>query len=99
MGNILSGSENKEERKLALVIGINDYDNFSLLSNSENNAHDIASTLGNIGFTVTMGFGLEHAEMKSMLNEFQKSIKENDLVLVYFSGHGLYSKVCKRVSK
>ncbi|CAF3329042.1 unnamed protein product, partial [Rotaria sp. Silwood2] len=82
------GASNEEHRKLALVIGIGEYENFDQLSNPENDARDMESALESIGFTVTMVLHLKRVEMKHALVKFEDSIQPGDMVLFYFAGHG-----------
>ncbi|CAF1470308.1 unnamed protein product [Rotaria sordida] len=83
-----SDGSNKGQRKLALVIGIGKYENVDPLSNPENDAKDISSTLQKIGFTVETALHLNRVEMKRALVEFEESIQPGDMVLFYFAGHG-----------
>lgn len=80
-------------RKLALVIGIGKYDSLESLSNPENNASDMSSTLKSINFTVTTALHPKRIELQHILAEFENSIQPGDLVLFYFSGHGIQWKV------
>ncbi|CAF2980056.1 unnamed protein product, partial [Rotaria sp. Silwood2] len=82
------GASNEEHRKLALVIGIGEYENFDQLSNPENDARDMESALESIGFTVTMVLHLKRVAMKHALVKFEDSIQPGDMVLFYFAGHG-----------
>ncbi|CAF4053303.1 unnamed protein product [Rotaria sp. Silwood1] len=84
----VSGGSTKEQRKLALVIGIGKYEHFGPLSNPENDANDMSSVLQSIGFTVTKALHLTRVEMKHALADFEDSIKRGDTVLFYFAGHG-----------
>ena len=76
-------------RKLALVIGIDDYKYQKKLKNPVNDANDMASVLKVIGFTVTKKTNITHDEMEVTLLNFNQSILEDDIVLFYFSGHGV----------
>lgn len=81
-------------KKLALVIGIGEYNKLNSLSNPVNDATDIASVLESIGFTVIMELNLKCIEMKHILLEFENSIESGDTVLFYFAGHGIQWEVC-----
>ena len=42
-----------------------------------------------IGFKVTTGCDKSYADMIDMITRFQRDIKENDLIVFFFSGHGV----------
>ncbi|CAF3709296.1 unnamed protein product [Rotaria sp. Silwood1] len=88
MATKASVASKKGQRKLALVIGIGEYENFDQLSNPENDANDMSHALKSIGFTVTMELHLKRVEMKHALVKFEDSIQPGDMVLFYFAGHG-----------
>ncbi|CAF4965588.1 unnamed protein product [Rotaria sp. Silwood1] len=76
-------------RKLALVIGIGEYEGGETLSNTKKDACDMSSKLISIGFSCDgPKLDLTHKAMELVLVEFKHSIKEGDLVLFYFAGHG-----------
>lgn len=76
------------QNKVALVIGNCNYAE-SPLQNPVNDANDIASTLKQLGFQVTLGTDLNHMEMENAIRDFGKSIDANGMALFYFSGHGV----------
>ncbi|CAF1373574.1 unnamed protein product [Adineta steineri] len=75
------------KRKIALVIGINQYPHDSL-EYCINDANDLADTLQGIDFEITLGIDCELIEFKNKIDTFIKTIERNDLVLFYFAGHG-----------
>ena len=91
------GSTNGPRRKLALVIGIGDYEGGQNLSNAVNDAKKMSSALKKIGFVID-GDGpklnLKYNEMRHALVDFEDSIKTGDMVLFYFAGHGRQWEVC-----
>ncbi|CAF2968416.1 unnamed protein product [Rotaria sp. Silwood2] len=76
-------------RKLALVIGIGDYESGDTLLNTRKDARDMSSKLDSIGF-ISDGpkLDLTHEAMELALVKFKHSIREGDMVLFYFAGHG-----------
>ncbi|CAF3844710.1 unnamed protein product, partial [Rotaria sp. Silwood1] len=82
-------TKNKLRRKLALVIGIGKYEYCEKLQNPENDANDMSSILESIDFIVTKKLHLKRAEMQHVLIDFENSIKQDDMVLFYFAGHGV----------
>ncbi|CAF4052648.1 unnamed protein product, partial [Rotaria sp. Silwood1] len=76
-------------RKLALVIGIGNYDHCEKLQNPENDANDMSFILKGIDFIVTKRLHLKRAEMKHAVIDFEESIEQGDMILFYFAGHGV----------
>ncbi|CAF1458600.1 unnamed protein product, partial [Rotaria sordida] len=76
-------------RKAALVIGIGRSEHCGELQCPENDANDISSTLESIDFIVTKKLNLKRAEMRHAIIDFEESIEAGDMVLFYFSGHGV----------
>ncbi|CAF1131597.1 unnamed protein product [Adineta steineri] len=75
------------KRKIGLVIGINQYVRDSL-QYCINDATDLANTLRNIGFNITLGLDCDLIEFLNIIETFIKTIERDDLVLFYFAGHG-----------
>ncbi|CAF3794683.1 unnamed protein product [Rotaria socialis] len=77
-------------RKLALVIGIGDYENVTKLRNPQNDAKALSSLLQRMGFnTAEQQLDKTCAQLKNILVDFEHSIESNDIVLLYFAGHGV----------
>ena len=77
------------ERRLALVIGMSEYQHVNRLKNPPNDADDMKATLENLGFTVTLIKNKTKAQTDVAVNAFINSLRLNDVVLFYFSGHGI----------
>ncbi|CAF3934015.1 unnamed protein product [Rotaria sp. Silwood1] len=84
-------------RKLALVIGIGNYDHCEKLQNPENDANDMSFILKGIDFIVTKRLHLKRAEMKHAVIDFEESIEQGDMILFYFAGHGVQWEVCIKI--
>ncbi|CAF4645332.1 unnamed protein product [Rotaria socialis] len=87
----LSGTptyDSHKRRRIALVIGNNKYKQLPLDS-CLNDANDLSKTLKSIGFLVTTETDLNCEEMDGELEKFVESIISDDLVLFFFSGHGV----------
>jgi len=74
--------------KLALVIGNSSYKDAPLL-NPTNDASDMAEALENLGFSVTKGLNVTQQEMENFFQKFVAQVEKDDMVLFYFSGHGI----------
>ncbi|CAF1175627.1 unnamed protein product [Rotaria sp. Silwood1] len=80
-------------RKMALVIGNSDYEYLKKLKNPSNDADAMESTLKRIGFTVTKKKNATYDEMEDSITNFKRKIDKGDMVLFYFSGHGVQWEV------
>ena len=85
----------RPRRKVALVIGIGNYESGKILNNTINDACDMSSKLEDMGF-ISNGpkLDLTHEAMELVLVKFKHSINEGDMVLFYFAGHGTQWEVC-----
>ncbi|CAF3405647.1 unnamed protein product [Rotaria sp. Silwood2] len=85
-----SGAVSGPRRRLALVIGINDYQNHSKLRNPKSDAQKLSSLLKDIGFIIDTSSSVEtYAEIKRKVVDFEVSIEPDDIVLFYYAGHGV----------
>jgi len=79
-------------KKVALVIGNSNY-NQGYLANPTKDADLIAQKLREVGFTVTPKNNIETVEdMKDVINDFAKTVNEEDIAVVYYAGHGVQCK-------
>ncbi len=79
----------KEENRLALVIGNSNYGKGEL-KNPVNDASLIASTLDSIGFEVLLYKNLEtRRDFLNALYEFESKILDYDTSFIYYAGHGV----------
>ncbi|CAF3972958.1 unnamed protein product [Adineta steineri] len=76
------------KRKIALVIGINYYPDDYSLKYCTNDATDLAFTLQNIGFKISLGLDCDLIKFQNKIDTFIDTIEPDDLVLFYFAGHG-----------
>jgi uncharacterized caspase-like protein len=76
-------------RLTALVIGNADYVDAGKLKNPGNDATDIAAKLGECGFTVATHLDCSRLEMERALKDFKMALKDSDVGLFFFAGHGM----------
>lgn len=76
-------------RKLALVIGINNYREVPKLEKAVGDATAIGQALSSIGFEVTSALDLDRRALNLALSKLYASIEPGDTVLVHYSGHGV----------
>ncbi len=76
-------------RRMALVIGIDDYQSIPRLQKAVGDARAMSSTLGDLGFQVTSVLNADRRAMNVAIGEFTSRLRRDDLVFVHFSGHGV----------
>jgi len=77
------------QKRLALVIGNDAYENVTKLKKAVNDARVMGDTLATLGFGVTVGQNLTRREMNKVLQTFNNSINKGDIALLFFAGHGI----------
>jgi hypothetical protein len=75
--------------RIALVIGMADYQYLPPLGNTHNDANGMAQSLESIGFDVTLSLDATAQEMVGLLDDFAFRSEVADLALIYFAGHGI----------
>ena len=79
------------QKKVALVIGNNEYANEPPLQNPGRDARHIGAALRKLGFELVGNrahIDLNKATTDRMLGAFETMAKDADIALFYFSGHG-----------
>lgn len=79
------------QRRLALVMGNEAYSK-SPLKNPVNDARAMARLLGRLDFEVTLKENGNRREMITMLNDFSRKLRDVDVGLFYYAGHGIQAK-------
>ncbi|QBF33847.1 caspase family protein [Thalassococcus sp. S3] len=87
---IVAGSAlaNAAETRIALVIGIGDYNNLETLPNPTGDAQLITDTLSALNFDVKLVVNASKDELNNALETFATASEIADVSLIYFSGHG-----------
>ena len=81
---------NTTQKRLALVIGNAKYHDYNAqLKNPANDANDMASRLEQLGFKVIKKVNATQREMKTAIRDYTQQLKNYDMGLVHYSGHGL----------
>lgn len=75
--------------RLALVIGIDDYENIAPISKAVGDAEAMAETLSSLGFEVTKVLNPDRRALNQAITAFRRALKPGDAALVHFSGHGV----------
>ena len=76
-------------RRVALVVGNGAYAHVKALPNPPNDAHAIAKSLRDIGFTVSEGIDLDRATMQKTIRDFLRDAAPSQVAVVYYAGHGV----------
>ena len=79
-------------RRVALIIGNEAYQNGKALRNPLNDAKAMQNSLQNLDFQVTTHSNTKLKEMRDAVREFGETLQEGDLALFYYSGHGIQVK-------
>ena len=80
------------EKRLALVIGNGDYPGSNKLGNPVNDATDMAAALKKLGFEVMQFTNLNKRGMLEAINNFGDNLRDYQVGLFYYAGHGVQSK-------
>ncbi|NOU47189.1 MAG: caspase family protein [Bacteroidales bacterium] len=82
----------EKDKRIALIIGISDYQFASKLKNPINDAISMGNVLSKLGFETSILKNPTYKVFKLALNEFGKKLNEYDSGLFYFAGHGIQVK-------
>lgn len=77
------------DKRIALVIGNSDYTQVPKLSNTLNDADDMAKALKEFGFEVIIRKNATKRNMTDALSELGKRSKGAEAALLYYAGHGM----------
>jgi PQQ-dependent catabolism-associated CXXCW motif protein len=78
-----------EARRLALVVGNDNYRNVTPLKNARADAKAVGAALTAVGFDVLLKQDVSLKELQAAVREFKARIAGGDEVIFYFSGHGV----------
>lgn len=85
----LTVSASLAETRVALVIGVGDYEALRPLKNPRNDARSMDETLYALGFDVDMVTDRDLDRLTQALDQFAEDAHQADLAVVYFAGHGM----------
>lgn len=77
------------ERRVALVIGNNSYQNLPTLDKAVNDANAVASELKKVGFEVAAYTNVGQKRMNQAINEFVQRVSGGGVGILFFAGHGV----------
>ncbi len=76
-------------RRIAIVIGIDEYQNVPKLKKAVNDSEAVSAALQKIGYDVVSVENPDRRTMSSKLQEFQGKIQPGDTAFFFFAGHGV----------
>jgi uncharacterized caspase-like protein len=76
------------EKRVALVIGNNDYKNVPKLQKAVNDARTMGDTLKQLGFTVMVAENQTRQAFSQSLLTFDKAVDKGDTAFFFYAGHG-----------
>lgn len=85
-------SENSErfsEKRIAMVVGNNNYDHLPWLRNPQSDAFAVSEALSEIGFDVIELYETNDVLLKTAFNRFISMAKDYNIALFYYAGHGV----------
>jgi WD40 repeat protein len=84
-----NGTSTRAQKRVALVIGNAEYEQSARLFNTVNDASAMSETLTELGFEVETILNGGYEDMKNAIFSFGSKIRDVDVSLFYYSGHGL----------
>ena len=76
-------------KRVALVIGNNDYKALGKLNNAEKDARDMARKLKSLGFDVILKINATRRDMGRAIRAYETKASSSDVGLVFYAGHGI----------
>ena len=78
------------DKRVALVMGNSAYQNVNRLANPTNDSEAMSAVLKKAGFDVVeFKRDLNVSEMRRALRDFSDAVRDADVAIVYFAGHGI----------
>ena len=77
------------EKRVALVIGNNEYQTVTRLEKAVNDARAVGYELGRVGFEVISVSDVSHKRMNQAINEFVQKVSGGGVGVFFFAGHGM----------
>jgi len=88
-GTALAAASPEVGRRVALVIGNQDYQYVEPLENPLNDTREITRVLREADFDVTVGHNLSKKDLEQVVRRFLRELTDGDTALFYYSGHAL----------
>ena len=79
-------------KRVALVVGNNDYTTLAALNNAEKDARDMAQTLRGLGWEVVDLYNSSLRDTGRAISKFEGLLMTADAALFFYAGHGIQAK-------
>jgi uncharacterized caspase-like protein len=76
------------DKRVALVIGNAEYQHVGKLTNTLIDSRSVRDTLTKLGFNVIYGENLNKRLIERRIGDFAAAVRDADVAIVYFAGHG-----------
>jgi TPR repeat protein len=86
---VLAGGPAHAEKRVALVIGNGAYTDTPGLTNTINDAADMAAALQRLDFMVLKGIDQDLRAMQRLIRQFERALAGADIALFFYAGHGM----------
>lgn len=86
---LIHSTSSTSGRRVALVVGIEDYKQWSPLNNPVRDAKEMATLLREHGFQVTEKLNADFLSFHDAVKDFERAAQGADLALFYYAGHGM----------
>lgn len=77
------------QKRLALVVGNNNYESVPKLDRAVNDAAAVGSALQSLGFQVSLARDVRRRDFIRHISAFLSRVEQGDFVLLYYAGHGV----------
>jgi branched-chain amino acid transport system substrate-binding protein len=86
---VLSAAPAAAEKRVALVIGIDNYKEVPRLEKAVNDGKAVGAVLRTLGFDVQEGYNLTQRDMARAIDAVRSRVGPGDAVFFFFAGHGV----------
>ncbi len=86
---VKDSQQESQLKRLAFVVGIDNYDHVVRLDRAVNDADAIGSVLSQLGFSVDIVKNPDRSELLAQFLRFRSHVEPEDIVVFYFAGHGV----------
>lgn len=88
LATVLASTPAFAQKKVALVVGNDDYKNIPALKKAVNDARTMGETLRSLGFEVIEANNVSRRQMSETLLAFDRALTQGDTAFFFFAGHG-----------
>ena len=87
---LVAASPALADKRVALVLGVSNYQSVARLANPDNDAAAISDVFKRMGFDIVeLRRDLGVTEMRRAVRDFAAVAADSDMAVVYYAGHGI----------